>query len=1213
MAITRIGTKLIKDGVVTTVKLGSSAITRSDIQSGSVQPGHLDVNQGQSGHVDFLDGDYFILGDKTKFDANADPVAGAHIRSFSFSQLKTALSLSNAARGNEGSVQFNNGTGFDGIAKITTDGVHLTASNAGRIAFAFTGISGSTGEIYSSAKTTLKVNAKSRLLLHSSGTVQGNQSGSLELVASGLVPTVKPAVAVQPGTYRMIFTSGSSGVHGESNRTKTYGPLKSGVAQLVFVQSTGSTNKEYYLFYLNQASSPSPLPISASLNLEYSDLKPGAFRKTTAVEAIAGVSDWRDVVANLATAMNTELNTAADLATVTYNATSSINGTASIEITYKAGTTLGNIGIGTGAETNSTGKGKFTTTLGSALYSPSYNPAPLEGSFSGFINSNDRKLAGEPDSSGGRVSIVVSGSAAVAANATWLNLGGGSNLYADTFVTVLSGSGTSQVHKATVDEIITGKLDLDSGTAIISGSGTASIHSLDVDEATIDGVAMTTVRDAAAYSISGSGTASIHKLDTDEGDFRKLIATVVTGATGQFHKIDGDEGDFRKLIATVVTSSGTSLFHKIDGDEGDFRKVVATNITSSGTSNLHVVSADEVSGSSGKFHKLVVDDLSARRIQSTITTTGYFEVPQKQFIPAVSASAGASTEGAGLQIGGTAGSGSTGVASIVLGDAGSGIGADLLFKIGATQGASLSGSVSEGGQRFGVTGSISGSVGVFHNVTIAKSMGNQDAIFSGSSFSAQTLSGTLAQIFDLDVNRGNINDVDGTSATFTTVSGTTVNATTVNADKMTAGDVDGTSMTFSGIVSGSTVDAHTIDVDKLEVRDLDFTSLSGSATATIHKVTTDVLSGSAVTLHNLDTDKLSINEIVTADVVKKANLNKDIVRSTTNAHGGLVFANGQTSVGWKRRIFSRSTKAIVNRTQPTQGSGSLYTTCSLPEIRMVSGSESVFFNGLLLARSNGVAGNPKDADYAIDYTHGGGLQPGQYKFMFTSGSTGKDGGTDKVYGPGGSGAAQFLEVKSSGSENYLFFLSDGVGTTEPFDNGLNIAYGDFGTESDLRQVRVESVSTITDWRTVVTNFYNAMNTSLPSALATVAVSGAGQISHTASITVTYAATGIEGGVSVGKGTYESLGSGVATHRLATAGASLVASQNSTHGTALANEQGNADSTKRAGDGSNSGVFVETVTSGSTSKVGTGVFIHEGLAMDSDDVLVVQYLSGSWQF
>jgi hypothetical protein len=134
MAVTRIGTKLIADGVVTTVKLGTSAVQRDDIQSGSVQVTHLDLSaQARADHVDFLAGDFFICGDDTN-DAT---------KAFTFTQLKTALSLSNAARGNEGSIQFNGGSGFDGISKIRTDGVHLTASDAGKVVFAFTGISGS--------------------------------------------------------------------------------------------------------------------------------------------------------------------------------------------------------------------------------------------------------------------------------------------------------------------------------------------------------------------------------------------------------------------------------------------------------------------------------------------------------------------------------------------------------------------------------------------------------------------------------------------------------------------------------------------------------------------------------------------------------------------------------------------------------------------------------------------------------------------------------------------------------------------------------------------------------------------------------------------------------------------------------------------------------------------------------------------------------------
>ena len=1208
MAITKIGTKLLRDGAITTVKLGSSAVTRGDLASGSVQLGHLDVNQGSDGHVDFVDGDFFIIGDKTKFDADADPGSGTHARSFSFAQLKTALSLSNAARGEEGTIQFNDGTGFDGISKITTDGVHLTASDGAKVVFAFTGISGSTGEIFADSGTGLTVSATTRLSLHSSGAVQGNQSGSVELLEDGIFPSTKPAAAVEPGTYRFIFTSGSTGADGGTD--KVYGPGGSGKAQFLEIKSSGSEN---YLFFLSDGTGTTE-PFDNGLNIQFGDFDQESDLRQIRVESVSAITDWRTVVTNFYNAMNTSLPSG--LATVTHNQTASINGTASIEVTYAGGSIVGGIAVGAGKFEN-LGSGVVTHRLATAGASRVASQASTHGT--ALANEQGHaagtKKSGDGNNTGVFVQTINSGSSALSENREWLNLGASGRTYNDVFLTALSASNTSSFHQATVDEITTGKVNLDTVGALnaISGSDTASIHNIDVNEANIGGVAMTTVRDAAAFMITGSGTSEIHKLDSDEGDFRKVIATVVTGATGQFHKTTVDEGTHSKLIATVVTSSGTSTLHKVDVDEGDFRKVITTNITSSGVSSLHVITGNDVSGSSGKFHKLTVDNISARVVQSSITTSENFEILQKQFIPAVSSSAGASSEGAGLQIGGAAGSGSAGIASIILGDAGSGAGADLLFKIGSTQGASLSGSISEGGTRFGITGSVSGSVGVFQEVTIATAMGNQDAILSGSSFEAQTVSGALAQIFELDVNRGNVGDLDGNSATFTTVSGTTAQATTLDADKVTAGDVSGTSLTTSGIISGSTVDAHTIDVDKLEIRDLDFTNLSGSTTATLHKVTTDVLSGSVVTTHNLDIDKLTVSEIVTADVVKKEHLNNDIVKDTTDAHGGVVFANGQLSVGFKRRIFSRSSKAIVNRTQPTQGSGSLFTTCSLGETRMVSGSESVFFNGLLLTRGNGVAGNPKDADYTIDYSHGGGLQPGQYKFMFTSGSTGADGGTDKVYGPGGSGKAQYLEVKSSGSENYLFFLSDGTGTTEPFDNGLNIQFGDFDQESDLRQIRVESVSAITDWRTVVTNFYNAMNTSLPSGLATVTHNQTASINGTASIEVTYAGGSIVGGIAVGAGKFENLGSGVVTHRLATAGASRVASQASTHGTALANEQGHAAGTKKSGDGNNSGVFVETVTSGSSLQVGTGVFLHEGLAMDSDDVLVVQYLSGSHQF
>ena len=548
-----------------------------------------------------------------------------------------------------------------------------------------------------------------------------------------------------------------------------------------------------------------------------------------------------------------------------------------------------------------------------------------------------------------------------------LNLGAAGRKFANAFVATVSGSGTSTLHKLDVDVLDARKIT----ATTISGSGTSTFHKLDVDDATFNVI--------KATNITGSGTAQIHKVDVDEGTFNKVIAPVVTGSgTSLFHKIDVDEGTFNKAIATVVTSSGTSLFHKIDADEGDFRRVVSTNITSSGTSNLHVVTADELSGSSGKFRKLVVDVLDARTYKSSITTSEHFEIVSKQIIAAASGSAGDALEGAGLQIGGTAGSGSNGVASVILGNAGGGAGSDLVFKIGSTQGLSLS---TTGGRKndavlFGVSGTLSASVGIFQELDVNRQL--TAASFSGSSGTFHTLSGTILQTHEVDADQASILDLDGTSATFTVVSGTTVQAHTVDTDKATVQDLDGTSATFTGIISGSTVDAHTLDTDKAEVRDLDVTSaISGSGTATIHKVTSDVVSGSAVDAHHVDTDKLSVGVIVSGDIVKAANLNRNIVYDIDNGNGGLNFANGVLSIGTRKQVFSRDATVANRIAAPTQGSGSLFTTASLgtsagaPTIIM-SGSEMVYLNGVLLIPAPAAQRPPVDGDYTIDYNSSNG-------------------------------------------------------------------------------------------------------------------------------------------------------------------------------------------------------------------------------------------------
>ena len=723
MAKTRIGTKLLANSSVTTAKLGTSAVTRDKIASGSVQVGHLDLFQARNDIAHLEDTDVLIVS-ASKGDSGG-------MRTVTFAHLKAAVSASNAAAGDTGHIQFHQGPDqlMGAIAKIRTDGVHLTASDGGKIVFAFTGISGSTAALSASSKTALRIDTKA--------------------------------------------------------------------------------------------------------TLEF------------AIDSVHELS----------------LNA-------------------------------------------------------SALF---------------------------PDDNEG------------------LNLGSASKKFGTAFVNVLSGSGTSTIHKLDVD---VGTFDRAVAT-VVTSSGTSLFHKLTVDDATFGAV--------KATNISGSGTAQIHKLDVDVGTFNKAIATVVTGSgTSLFHKLDVDLGTIDRVSSAVVTGSGTSTFHKLDVDQATVGGLVATNITSSGTTQLHNLTVSDVSGTIGEFRKLTVDVLNARQYKSTVTTSEHFEIANKQIIAAVSSSAGAAAEGAGLQIGGTAGSGSAGIASVIVGDAGGGAGKDLIFKIGSTQGLSLS---ATGGRKndavlFGVSGTLSASIGIFQELDIAKSLNASS--YSGSSGTFHTISGSIVTAHFVDADQASINDIDGTSATLSSVvSSSTATIHSVDADKINVNDLDGTSAVFT-TVSGTTVQAHTVDADKATIGDLHVVNVSGSGVSTIHKLNADVLSGSKLVAHVADFDKLTVNQFTGNDVIKAANLNRDIVFDADNGHGGLSFANGVLSVGHRRKVFSRDT-TVANSTNLSAGSGSLFTTASLandaagnPQI-ILSGSEMVYLNGVLLVPAPAAQRPPVDGDYTINY------------------------------------------------------------------------------------------------------------------------------------------------------------------------------------------------------------------------------------------------------
>ena len=547
----------------------------------------------------------------------------------------------------------------------------------------------------------------------------------------------------------------------------------------------------------------------------------------------------------------------------------------------------------------------------------------------------------------------------------------------------------------------------------------------------------------------------------------------------------------------------------------------------------------------------------------------------------------------------------------------------------------MSGSVSDGGQRFGVSGSISGSIGVFHEVTINQSLGAQDSIFSGSSFTGHLLSGSTAEVHFLNADETQVAGVSGSNMTYNSVTGSEINTHRLQVDKSNVtvriGGAEGTTLTYVTL-SGNLAQAHLFDADIATINDLHVTgaagssvtsgSISGSAESFFHKVTSFSVSAShdgankgQIEVHKLgggdSIDQLVISRLDGNDVVAKEHIHNSVVKNDNNAHGGLVHNNGQLSVGWRRRIFSRSTKALINRTQPTQGSGSLYTTCSLGETQMVSGSEMIYFNGLLLTKDNGQdGGNPKDGDYKISYQSGAGVQKGTYRFVFYSGSTGRNSDGEfsvKRYGPVETYAAQLFGVQSTGSSNgefYLFYLS-GSDDNTPLPVSASLQFGSALSPGKKRHdIPVEAISSVTDWRDVVTNLYNAMNTELNTnaGVATVSLNSTSSINGTASIEITYTGE-LEGQIWVGDGARTNNGFNGEYNNTSNQ-SYLSPSLSPPIGQGYANIY---DTSVR------SGAETEIIVSGSTNIDGVRIFLSENLAMDSDDVVVIQYLSGSHQF
>ena len=397
---------------------------------------------------------------------------------------------------------------------------------------------------------------------------------------------------------------------------------------------------------------------------------------------------------------------------------------------------------------------------------------------------------------------------------------------------------------------------------------------------------------------------------------------VAVSTSGAF--IDGDgrgsiRFDTNNSHDTVTIFSGsTAIF---GGRNADMQiRNAASKIWLGGGTTYYIGGAADavgyfhtVSASVGKINSLEVEELVSRTV-----TKDSLEIKDNLVIAAVSGSKAGDHVGAGFQVGGVVGVSGTGSAPLmsltlgnrkVTGDA-------LVVNVDGQAGASfMSGGVTQAalgtaGMRFGVTGSVSGSllqgkraeigsisvgkvtgVSIVGSTSVSGATGNfhdltgDDCVFGGVQVSSVTASNGVilgsANTDDLSFLGGQITDLVPQNDNKVALGSATKRYTLISAMSASiAGNVGivGTAtaggVTSAGTISGSTVNAATLNVGlkatvpHLDVNDsLEVAGYAGFAgtVAVSGTLSGATISGSAGTFHEVTVNKLHGLGIVTQD------------------------------------------------------------------------------------------------------------------------------------------------------------------------------------------------------------------------------------------------------------------------------------------------------------------------------------------------------------
>ena len=465
---------------------------------------------------------------------------------------------------------------------------------------------------------------------------------------------------------------------------------------------------------------------------------------------------------------------------------------------------------------------------------------------------------------------------------------------------------------------------------------------------------------------------------------------VAIGTSGAF--IDGDgrgsiRFDSNNSHDTVTIYSGsTAIF---GGRNADMQiRNAASKIYLGGGTTYYVGGA---ANAVGYFHTLSasvgkIDSLEVKELVSRTVTKDSLEIKDNLIIAAVSGAAPGDHVGAGFQVGGkvdVSGTGSAPLMSLTIGTR-KVTGDAAIVNVDGQAGASfMSGGVTQAmlgtpGMRFGVTGSVSGSllqgkraeighisvgkvsgVSLVGSTSVSGATGNfhdltgDDCAFGGVQVSSITASNGVilgsSNADDLSFNGGQITDLVPQNDNKVALGSATKRYTLISAmSASVAGNVGIVGTATAGAVTAGTVTGTT--------------TVSGAA-GTFFEVTVDKLHGTGiVTQDNLQTGSVLTAAILDANVttaklaanaVTKAKLHQDIVINKTDANGGLTFTSGRLSVGFRKDTFVRADGSNISGSVPTHGMYATkavptpYTTASLGA-QPQSGSLMVFLNGVLL-------------------------------------------------------------------------------------------------------------------------------------------------------------------------------------------------------------------------------------------------------------------------